>query len=109
MSTSTVSNTALYVRHRALPGRRDDLRLVWEKYARAYLQAADVQLAYFYCYDDNDPDVIVAFQLCTDQAGVEDFVKQPWFAAYEADTAALIAAPSEFRTVTPLWVKGVNL
>jgi hypothetical protein len=55
-----------------------------------------------------DPDVIVAFQLCTDRAGVDDFVKQPWFRDYEAETAALLAEPSEYRAVTPVWTKGVG-
>jgi quinol monooxygenase YgiN len=74
-------------------GKRDELRKVWEKHARGYIGAADVHLAYFYCYDDNDPDTIVAFQLCTDKSGLEDFTKQPWFQAYEAETAALVAGP----------------
>ncbi|WP_051777167.1 putative quinol monooxygenase [Pseudorhizobium pelagicum] len=104
---SIAQNRALYVRHRALPGKRDELRQVWEKYARAYLEAADVQIAYFYCYDDNDPDTVVAFQLCTDQAGIDEFVRQGWFADYQAESAALVAAPSEFRTVIPIWTKGV--
>jgi quinol monooxygenase YgiN len=75
--TNGTTGTAFYVRHKARPGKRDDLRKVWEKYARDYIATAAVQLAYFYCTDDKDPDVIVAFQLCTDRAGVDDFVKQP--------------------------------
>lgn len=101
-----MTQTAFYARHTALPGQRDALRQVWEKYVRAYIAGADVQLAYFYCYDDADPDTIVAFQLCRDKAGLNDFTKQPWFADYSAETASLIARPSEFRTVTPMWGKG---
>ena len=106
MTTST-TGTAFYVRHKACPGKRDELRKVWEKHARGYIATAAVQLAYFYCYDDKDPDVIVAFQLCTDRAGVDDFVKQPWFRDYEAETAALLAETSEYRAVTPVWTNGV--
>lgn len=101
------SGAAFLVRHKALPGKRGELRKVWEKYARSYIEAADVQLAYFYCYDDSDPDTIVAFQLCTGQAGVEDFTRQPWFHDYQRETAALLAGPSEYRSVTPIWSKGV--
>lgn len=101
------TKTALYVRHKALPGQREELRKVWEKYAREYIAKTPVQLAYFYCYDNNDPDTIVAFQLCTDKAGVEDFTKQAWFQAYQAESAALVAGSSEFRMVTPVWSKGV--
>lgn len=103
----TDTRTAFYVRHKALPGKRDELRKVWEKYARSYIEAAGVQLAYFYCHDDGDPDAVVAFQICADDSGLEDFTRQPWFPAYEAETAALVASPSEYRSVTPVWTKGV--
>jgi quinol monooxygenase YgiN len=106
--TNSTTAIAFYVRHKAQPGKREELRKVWEKYARSYIEAADVQLAYFYCYDAKDPDTIVAFQLCTDKSGVEDFTKQPWFHDYEAETAALVDGPSEYRSVTPIWTKGVT-
>lgn len=101
-----MSKSALFIKHQALPGKRDEVMRVWEKYARAYVDRSSGQLAYFYCYDDKDPDTIVVFQLFVGQAGTEDFVKQPWFADYETETAALLAGPSEFRTATPRWIKG---
>jgi quinol monooxygenase YgiN len=103
-----MSNSALYIRHKAKPGKRDDVRRVWEKYARDYVASSDGQLSYCYCYDDNDPDAIVVFQLAVDQTSGQDFVKQPWFADYERETAALLAEPSEFRPATPQWVKGTS-
>jgi quinol monooxygenase YgiN len=101
-----MSNTALFIRHQAKPGRRDEVRRIWEKYARDYVAGSNGQLTYCYCYDDNDPDAIVVFQLAADQDSGQDFVKQPWFADYERETAALLARPSEFRTATPQWIKG---
>jgi len=50
------------VRHKGRPGKRDELRKAWESYARDYIATAAVQLAYFYCYDDKESDVIVAFR-----------------------------------------------
>ena len=102
-----MSKNALFIRHKAKPGKRDEVRRVWEKYARDYVAASKGQLAYYYCYDDNDPDAVVVFQLAADQASGQEFAKQPWFAAYERETVALVAGPSEFRTATPQWVKGV--
>lgn len=101
-----MSETAVFIRHRALPGRRDDVMRVWDRYARAYVDGYRGQLAYFYCYDDSDPDTVLVFQLCTDRAAAEDFMKQPWFAAYQAETAALLAGASEIRMAAPRWVKG---
>ncbi|NJM81127.1 MAG: antibiotic biosynthesis monooxygenase [Tabrizicola sp.] len=102
-----MSRSALFIRHTAKPGKRDEVRRVWEKYARDYVTGSNGQLAYCYCYDDNDPDTIVVFQLAADQTSGQEFVKQPWFADYERETAALLASPSEFRSATPQWAKGV--
>lgn len=97
---------AFYIRHKAHPGKRDEVKRIWEKYALAYIDDADGQIAYVYGYDDNDPDAIVAYQLYTGVAGGDDFVNQDWFADYERETAELLAEPSEFRAITPQWIKG---
>lgn len=103
-----MSKRTLYIRHKALPGKRDEVRRIWDKYARAYAESNDGQLAGFYCYDDNDPDTIVVFSVHSDQENLADFSKQPWFAAYQAETMALVAGPSEARWATPQWTKGVS-
>ena len=102
-----MSKSATFVRHTAKPGRRDDLWRVWEKYVRDYVAGSNGALSCYYCYDDNDPDTIIVFQLAGDQASAQEFVKQPWFADYQRETAARLAGPSEVRTATPQWVKGV--
>lgn len=101
-----MSKSATFVRHKAKPGRRDDLRRVWEKYVRDYVAGSKAALSCYYCYDDNDPDTVIVFQLGADQANGQEFVKQPWFADYQRETAALLAGTSELRTATPQWVKG---
>ena len=101
-----MSKSATLVRHKTKPGKRDEVRRVWEKYARDYVAGSSGALSVYYCYDDNDPDTIIVFQLAADQASGQDFVKQPWFADYQRETAALLAGPSEVRTATPRYVKG---
>jgi quinol monooxygenase YgiN len=100
-----MSKKALYIRHKAKPGKREEVKRIWETYARPYVEAADGQLVYVYGFDDQDPDVIVAYQLMTDASGADEFIKQPWYGDYERETAALLAGPSEFRTITPQWIK----
>jgi quinol monooxygenase YgiN len=102
-----MSKSATFVRHKAKSGRRDEVRRIWEKYARDYVAGSNGALSYYYCYDDNDPDTVIVFYLAADQAsGAQEFAKQPWFADYYRETAALLAEPSELRTATPQWVKG---
>src|SRR5688572_15430916 len=73
-----MATQALYIRHTAKPGKRDEVKRIWEKYARAYTEKTESQLASFYCYDNNDPDTIVVFGL-QDDAHAGDFQKQPWY------------------------------
>jgi quinol monooxygenase YgiN len=104
----TMSKGALFIRHQAQPGKRDEIKRVWEKYAQNYVADSRGQLAYFYCYDDNDPDAIVVFQLHADVDSTKEFVNQRWYADYERETEALLAGPSEFRMATPQWTKGAS-
>src|SRR5688572_31390020 len=38
--------------------------------------------AYFFCYDDTDADVICVFQLYSDKAAMENFLKGAWYTEY---------------------------
>jgi quinol monooxygenase YgiN len=103
-----MTTSATIVRHKAQPGKRDELRRVWEKYVGKYVAGSDGALSCYYCYDDNDPDTIIVFSVAADPAIAMAFGKQPWFADYQRETTALIVAgQSELRTATPQWVKGV--
>ena len=101
-----MSKSATFVRHKAKPGKRDELFRIWERYVRDYVAGSDSALSCYYCYDDNDPDTIIVFQLAADRASGQEFVKQPWYADYQRETAAVLAGQSEFCMATPQWVKG---
>jgi Uncharacterized conserved protein len=103
-----MSQGALFIRHKALPGKRDAVRAIWAKYARAYVEEMPGQLAYFYGDDAADPDAVLVFQLHEGDDAGADFVKQSWFPAYEAETRALLAEPSIFRNAGPRFVKGMG-
>jgi len=100
-----MSNTALFIRHTARPGMRDDVRRIWEKYVQSYVAGNDDYLDYFYCYDDSNPDIIDVFQLHASRDGGKAFIEQSWYPAYEKETAALLAGPSALRSATPQWIK----
>jgi quinol monooxygenase YgiN len=100
-----MSKTALFIKHKALPGKRDEVRRVWEKHLQRRI-ADGAHEAYFYCYDDQDPDMICVFQLYGDPSGPKDFVRAPWYPAYEEEVGPLLTGESEFRSATPMWIKG---
>jgi quinol monooxygenase YgiN len=104
-----MNKAALLITHRTLPGKRDEVRQVWERHLMPNIARNPAHEAYFYCYDDNDPDVICAFQQYRDRVSPQDFVKAPWYAAYIEEVTPLIAGEPEVRAVTPVWAKsGLN-
>jgi len=53
-----MSKSALFIRHRSLPGKRDEVRRIWEKHLPARIASNPAHEAYFYCYDAKDPDLV---------------------------------------------------
>jgi len=90
----TMNERALFIRHTAKPGKRDEVRRIWERCD--YVAGSDRQPAYFYCNDDNDPNTIVVFQLHAGEDSGTAFKQQPWYKDYERETEGLLAGPFEF-------------
>ena len=44
-----MSKAALFIKHKALPGRREQVHRVWEKHLRPHIAANSAHEAYFYC------------------------------------------------------------
>ncbi len=101
-----MAKAALFIKHTALPGKRDEVRRVWEKHLKPNAAANPAHQAYFYCYDDADPDVIRVYQQYADRQAPQAFLKEPWYAANIAEVTPLLANQPEVRAVTPVWIKG---
>ncbi|MDQ3133611.1 MAG: antibiotic biosynthesis monooxygenase [Acidobacteriota bacterium] len=104
-----MDKTALFIRHQAQPGKRDEVRRVWEKHVKPRVEANPAHEAYFFCYDDNDPDVICVFQLYTDMASMQDFLKGAWYADYLSEVSQFIEAQPQISPATLVWAKGFNI
>jgi quinol monooxygenase YgiN len=101
-----MSKSADLVKYKAQPGKRDELKRVWEKYVRDYVVNRTASLSYYYCYDTDDPDTIIVFGVSDDPASGQEFVKQPWFRDFQQETTALLAGPVEVQRATVRWEKG---
>jgi uncharacterized protein YndB with AHSA1/START domain/quinol monooxygenase YgiN len=97
--------TALFVRHRAKPGQRDDVRRVWEKHVKPRAAANSAHLAYYFCFDTADPDVVCVFQLYTSEAAMTEFLAGAWYPDYLAEIAAVVAEPPHIMPASVLWAK----
>lgn len=100
-----MTKVALFVKHKTLPGKRDAVREVWERHMRPNIASNPGHEAYFYCFDNNDPDSICAFQQYTELRASQDFLKTDSYAAYLKEVEPLLAGPPDVLSLSPVWIK----
>ena len=101
----SMSKTALFIRHKAKPGQRDDVRRVWEKYVKPRAAANPAHEAYFICFDSKDPDTIYVFQLYRDEVAMREFLSGSWYPEYLEEVGKVVAAPPEIQPADLIWAK----
>ena len=104
MSSGPVPH-ALVLRHRARPGRRDALVEVWRRHMPDAVRDNDGHQAYVLCASHADPDVLLGFQQYRDAAAAQEFLGNPAYLAYLAESGGLLAGPPEVEPVESLWSK----
>lgn len=100
-----MTRTALFIRHQAKPGQREDVRRVWEKHVKPRAAANPAHEAYYFCYDSKDANVICVFQLYTSEAAMQDFLKGAWYADYLKAVGEFIAGPPQITPADLVWAK----
>lgn len=101
-----MTSLALIIKHKTQPGKRDEVRKVWERHMAPAVSANPGHLAYFYCFDNADPDAILAFQQYVSAEAAGEFLKTDDYAAYLQEVEPLLAGPPQVTTLTPVWSKG---
>lgn len=100
-----MTQLALTIRHQTLPGMRDDVRKVWEAHMAPAVTANVGHLAYFYCFDNADPDAITAFQVYDSAQSSQQFLETDAYVAYLKDVEPLLVGPPQVISLTPVWTK----
>ena len=100
-----MKKTALFVRHKAKPGRREDLQGVWEKYVKPRVESNPAHEAYYFCHDADDPDVVCVFQLYSSREDLDAFLSGDWYPQYLEEVSELVIDAPEIRTADPIWIK----
>jgi len=96
---------ALFIRHQALPGKRDEVRRIWEKHVKPRAAANPAHEAYYFCYDSSDPDVICVFQLYSSAAAAREFLSGAWYPGYLEEVGQLVVAPPVIAPADLVWAK----
>lgn len=101
-----MTSFALIIKHQTQPGKRGAVQTVWETHMAPAIAANPGHIAYFYCFDNADPDSICAFQQYTSAQAAQDFLKTDSYAAYLKDVEPLLSGPPQVTALTPMWLKG---
>ena len=100
-----MSKLALFVRVDAQPGKRDEIRRLWEKYVKPHSETQESVEICCYCYANENVDTICMFELISNPSDFEAVMKSDWFASYQESLKPLIKGPPEIITATPMWIK----
>lgn len=98
-----MERVALFIKHKTLPGKRAEVRGVCERHMQPAIAGNPGHEAYFYCFDDDDPDSICAFQVYADAEASQVFLGTEGYAAYLKEVEPLLAGPPEVTSLTPVW------
>ncbi|WLQ14441.1 antibiotic biosynthesis monooxygenase [Hahella aquimaris] len=101
-----MTSFAIIIKHKTQPGKRDEVRKVWEKHMAPAVSANPGHTAYFYCFDNAEPDSIYAFQQYASPEASQAFLETDSYAAYLEEVEPLLSGPPQVTSLTPVWTKG---
>jgi quinol monooxygenase YgiN len=104
-----VPKVAVIVKTQTQPGKRDEVRRLWEVHLRPRVEANAAQEVYFFCEDTQDPDTFYLFEIYSDPDALSANAGSEWFAEYLQAVRPLLADRGEVGVATPVWVKGVQM
>lgn len=104
-----MSKVALFIKAKAQPGKRDEVRRVWEEHLKPHSETSETMEVCVYCYSTQDEDTICLFELLSDESELEAASKSDWFAAYMQAVTPLLAGPPEMVITRPIWAKGASI
>ncbi len=92
---------ALLVKTRTQPGRRDQVRALFQEHLAPRAEANPAQEIVIWCDDEHDPDVFYLFEVYHDRKAFEANSQAPWAADYMKKAMPLLAGQPEVGFATP--------
>jgi quinol monooxygenase YgiN len=92
---------------RAQPGKRDEVRRLFEAYLAPHATANASQPIVVWCADNGDPDAFYLWEVYTDPAAMEANGRALWFGEYMGAVGPLLDGQPEVTTAMPMWTKPV--
>jgi quinol monooxygenase YgiN len=104
-----MAKLTLIVSVRTQPGRRDDVRALWDRHLRPRAEANAAQELYLFCEDADDADAFHLVEVYGDPAAAQENARAPWFADYMREVGPLMAEAPSMVSARPVWAKGIAL
>jgi quinol monooxygenase YgiN len=104
-----MTKVALFIKIKTKPGKRDEVRELWEKFLKGRAEAKDAQELYFFCNDNNDADAFLLFVVYSAPVALAKNATTKWFAAYMESVGPLLDGMPEVYMKTPVWAKGATV
>ena len=103
-----MSKLALFIKTKCQPGKRDEVRQLWEKHLKPHSAENTGQEVYAFCYDNNDENILYLFEIYSNQEAFGTAAQQPWFGAYMQEAGPLLDGQPEVGMAEPLFTKGLT-
>lgn len=102
-----MGDTAVIVTSTAQPGRREEIRAVYDEMMAPRAVANDAQEIVVWCDDLHDADTFHLFEIYRDMSVMGANAQAPWFAEYMAKVGPMLAGEPKVTMLTPRWSTGV--
>lgn len=100
--------TAMIIRGKTQPGKRDELRKLFEKHLAPRALANEAQEVVVWCTDPQDGDTFYLFEVYASIQALQQNAQAPWFADYVQLAQPLLAGQPDMMMATPAWSKGIK-
>ena len=100
-----MAKLAIIIKGRARPGKRDEVRTLFEKHLAPRAVANAAQEVVVWSADNAEPDTFYLYEVYGDSTAMEANANAPWFAEYMGAVGPLLATQPELMTATPMWMK----
>lgn len=104
-----MNNFSILIKHKSKDGMRDDVCRVWMMFMAPAVEANSNHLSYYYCLDNNNPNLIYAFQEYKSEEASKEFLLTKEYNQYLIEVEPFLEGPPEVSSLTPLWSKSYPL
>ena len=104
-----MAKLATFIKVKAQPGKREQVKQIWEKIVKPRVEGEEGVEHSFLCYAIEDDDTICLFEFIKDPAKFEAATKSDWFLDYMEQLKPLLVRPPERIMTTPVWAKEASI